>query len=169
MSAFFLAVVILAMEGTAAGVKWTAPAAWKAQAERPMRVATYEIPAAPGSEPGECGVFYFGQGQGGGIEENLDRWAQQFEGAGTPKKSEKTVHGLKVYTIDVSGTYLAPGGPMMKSSGKKPGYRLLGAIVEGPQGNVFFKSVGPAATMAKAQADFDSLVASVSKAPAARL
>ena len=169
MSAFFLAGVLLAMEGTAAGVKWTAPAAWKAQAERPMRVATYEIPAAPGSEPGECGVFYFGQGQGGGIEENLDRWAQQFEGAGTPKKSEKTVHGLKVYTIDVSGTYLAPGGPMMKSSGKKPGYRLLGAIVEGPQGNVFFKSVGPAATMAKAQADFDSLVASVSKAPAARL
>jgi hypothetical protein len=164
----FVAGVVLAVEGSAAGVKWTVPAAWKAQPERPMRVATYDLPAAPGSEAGECGVFYFGQGQGGSVEENLSRWAAQFEG-GSPKKATKSIHGLQVHTIDISGTYLAPSGPMMKSSGKKPDYRLLGAIVEGPQGNVFFKGVGPAATMSKAQADFDSLVASVAKAPAAKL
>jgi len=132
-----------------------------------MRVATYDVPSAPGSEAGECGVFYFGQGQGGGVEDNLSRWIGQFEGAGAPKKGEKTVHGLKVHTVDISGTYLASGGPMMKSQGKKPGYRLLGAIVEGPQGNVFFKCIGPAATIAKAQADFDGLVGSVAKAAAA--
>src|SRR6266542_3696343 len=136
-----------AVEGTAAGVKWMAPDSWKLQAARQMRVATYDIPAAPGSEPAECGVFYFGEGQGGGVEENFARWVKQFEGGGPPKKAEKTVHGLRVHTIDVSGTYLASGGPMMKSQGKKPGYRLLGAIVEGPQGNVFFKCVGPAATI----------------------
>ena len=48
---------LLAIEGTAAGVQWNSPAAWKLQASRPMRVATYDIPAAPGSEPGECGVL----------------------------------------------------------------------------------------------------------------
>jgi hypothetical protein len=158
-----------AVEGNAAGVKWTAPASWKPQAERPMRVATYEIPAAPGSQPGECGVFYFGQGQGGGVEENFTRWTKQFEGAGPAKKGEKTIHGLLVHTIDVSGTYLASGGPMMQSQGKKPGHRLVGAIVEAPQGLLFFKCIGPSATIGKAQADFDALLGSLSKAPAARL
>ena len=134
-----------------------------------MRVATYEIPAGPGSEPGECGVFHFGQGQGGSVEENLSRWAQQFETAAPPKKGEKTVHGLRVHTIEVSGTYLASGGPMMQSQGKKPGYRLLGAIVEAPGGLVFFKCTGPAATIGKAQPDFESLVGSLAKAPAAKL
>lgn len=160
---------VSAAEGNAAGVKWVVPAAWKAQAERPMRVATYEIPAAPGADAGECGVFYFGQGQGGSVEENLSRWVQQFEAASAPKKTEKTVRGLRVHMIDVSGTYLASGGPMMKSQGKKPGYRLLGAIVEAPRGLVFFKCTGQAPTMGKAQADFESLIGSFAKAPAVSL
>lgn len=164
-----LAAAALALEGTAAGVKWTAPASWKLQPGRAMRVATYDIPAATGSESGECGVFYFGQGKGGGVEENLERWAQQFEATVPPKKAEKTVHGLRVHTIDLSGTYLAPGGPMMQSQGKKSGYRLLGAIVEAPHGLVFFKCTGPAATIGKAQPDFDSLVGSLAKSPAATL
>ncbi|HJW13185.1 MAG TPA: hypothetical protein VJ776_00740 [Thermoanaerobaculia bacterium] len=159
----------VAAEGTAAGVKWTVPATWKSEAVRPMRVATYDIPAASGSEDGECGVFHFGQGQGGSVEENLTRWAQQFEGAAPAKKAERTVRGLKVHTIDVSGTYLASGGPMMKPQGKKPGYRLLGAIIEAPEGLVFFKCIGPAATLGKAQADFESLVGSLSKSAAAKL
>ena len=158
-----------AAEGSAAGVKWIAPASWKADTDRPMRVATYAIPAAPGSEAGECGVFYFGQGQGGGVEENLSRWAQQFEAASAPKKTEKTVRGLRIHMIDVSGTYLASGGPMMKSQGKKPGYRLLGAIVEAPRGLIFFKCTGPAATIGKAQADFESLIGSFVKTPAVSL
>ncbi len=159
----------LAVEGTAGGVKWIAPASWKLQAPRQMRVATYDIPPAPGSERGECGVFYFGKGQGGGVEENFERWMNQFEGAASAKKAEKTVHGLRIHTIDVSGTYLASGGPMMQSQGKKPGYRLLGAIVEAPQGLVFFKCIGPSATIARAQVDFDVLLGSVAKAPAAKL
>jgi hypothetical protein len=52
---------------------------------------------------------------------------------------------------------------MMQSTGKKTGYRLLGAIVEAPEGNVFFKLTGPAATVGAAQADFDALVGSMKK------
>ena len=53
---------------------------------------------------------------------------------------------------------------MMQSQGKKAGWRLLGAIVEAPDGLVFFKCTGPAATMAKSEKDFQALVKSLSKA-----
>ena len=158
-----------AVEGAGGGIKWIVPASWKPQAAKGMRIATYDSPAAPGSEAGECGVFYFGKGQGGGVEENFDRWMKQFEGAASAKKAERTVHGLRIHTLDVSGTYVASGGPMMQPQGKKPGYRLLGAIVEAPQGLVFFKCIGPSATIAKAQTDFEVLLGSVTKAPAAKL
>ena len=163
------AVAAGAIEGAAAGVQWVAPASWKSQPARAMRVVTYEIPAAPGAEAGECGVFYFGQGKGGGVEDNIARWVAQFEASAPPKRDTRTVHGLRVYTVDVSGTYLASGGPMMQSQGKKPGYRLLGAIVEAPRGLVFFKCTGPAATIAKGQADFQSLIGSLAKSAASRL
>jgi hypothetical protein len=52
---------------------------------------------------------------------------------------------------------------MMMSSGKKENYRLLGAIVAGPQGSVFFKFTGPAKTVAAAQPEFDALIASMTK------
>ena len=163
------AVAAGAIEGAAAGVQWIAPASWKSQPARSMRVATYEIPAAPGVEAGECGVFYFGEGKGGGVEDNIARWVGQFEGAAPPKKETRTVHDLRVHLVNVSGTYLSSGGPMMQSQGKKPGYRLFGVIVEAPRGLVFFKCTGPAATIAKAQADFQSLIGSLAKSAASRL
>jgi hypothetical protein len=51
----------------------------------------------------------------------------------------------------------------MQSTGKRPGYRLLGAIVEAPQGNVFFKLTGPLATVGAAEPELDALVASIRK------
>ena len=152
-----------AAAGVAGGVQWTVPAGWTSGAGSAMRVATYAVPAAKGAEPGECAVFFFGSGQGGGIDDNVARWAKQFEGAPLPRQSTATVAGMRVTRAEVAGTYLAPGGPMMQSTGKRTGYRLLGAIVEAPEGNVFFKLTGPAATVGAAQADFDALVASLRK------
>jgi len=152
-----------AKAATAGGIQWTTPAGWKAGAGSSMRVATYAVPAAKGAETGECAVFFFKPGDGGGVDDNVVRWGKQFEGAPKPQRSTQTVAGLHVTRAAVAGTYLAPGGPMMQSTGKKTGYRLLGAIVEAPGGNVFFKLTGPATTVAAAQADFDALVASVRK------
>jgi hypothetical protein len=152
---------LAAVPATAGGISWTVPARWTAGAGSSMRVATYVIPAAKGSGSGECAVFFFGPGQGGGIDDNVARWAKQFEGAPAPKSTASTVAGIRVTRAEVAGTYLAPGGPMMQSTGKKTGYRLLGAIVEAPGGNVFFKLTGPAATVAAAQAELDALVASI--------
>jgi len=148
---------------SAGGIAWKVPARWTAGAGSAMRVATYAVPAAQGAEKGECAVFFFGPGQGGGVDDNVARWGKQFEGAPAPQRSTQTVAGLHVTRAAVAGTYLAPGGPTMQSTGKKAGYRLLGAIVEAPQGNVFFKLTGPAPTVAAAQADFDALVGSIHK------
>lgn len=149
---------------TVAGIKWSLPERWTKQGDRPMRVATYTIPAAEGeSEAGECAVFHFGGGQGGDIDMNIQRWGSQFEDAGEAQKSSSQVHGMNVTRVEIAGTYLAPGGPMMESQGKKEHYRLLGAIVEGPEGTVFFKFTGPTKTIDAATGEFDSMIGSISK------
>jgi hypothetical protein len=139
------------------------PARWTVAKGSSMRVATYAVPGAKGAAAGECAVFFFGPGQGGSVEDNVARWAKQFEGAPPPQKTTVTTGGLRLTRVEVSGTYLAPGGPMMQSTGKRPGYRLLGAIVEAPGGNVFFKLTAEAATVAAARAEFESLLASIRK------
>ena len=52
---------------------------------------------------------------------------------------------------------------MMQATASKPGYRLLGAIVEGPQGAVFFKFTAPAKTAAGQRAAFEALLKSISR------
>lgn len=154
------AVCLLAASG--AGIQWTPPASWKAEGDRPMRLATYTIP-----DDGECIVSYFGQGQGGSVEANLDRWIGQFLQAdgksskAAGKVDRKTVHGLKVTTVDVSGAYTGMGGPRGPQGPPKTGYRLLGAIIEGPQGAVFFKFTGPIKTVGQNVAAFDRIVGSL--------
>jgi hypothetical protein len=129
-----------------------------------MRVATYMIQPAEGDTEGaECAVFFFGNGQGGDLQSNINRWVGQFENPGKPDQAKREVNGLSVTTVSVMGTYLAPGGPMMQSQGKKANFRLLGAIVEAPEGMVFFKMTGPEKTIASAEKKFDELVGSVTK------
>jgi hypothetical protein len=62
--------------------------------------------------------------------------------------------GLTVTTIETAGAYAGMGGA------SSPGYRLLGAIVEGPGGNVFVKFTGPANTIAANEQKFGQLLAS---------
>ena len=168
----FLFAVVLAVSAasmfaeSAAGVRWTAPAGWKAEAARPMRAATYSIPLAAGDHGvAECVVNYFGPGQGGGVDANIDRWRGQVQGSdGKPapaKIDKRTVRGISITTIDASGTYTGMGGPMMGGSKPVAGYRLIGAIVEGPGGSVFFKLTGPAKTIAAQQKNFEQLLASI--------
>lgn len=163
-----LALVGMARAGQAGGLTWTAPPDWKAAGERPMRAATYSIPAVKGdAEPAELAVFFFGASSGGGVEANVQRWIEQFQKAdGTSAAKDASVKkekiaGLPATTLDVKGTYL--GGSMMGPSTPKPGYRLLGAIVEGPGGNVFFKLTGPDKTVTAAEKPFRKLLDGLKK------
>ena len=45
----------------------------------------------------------------------------------------------------------------------KPGFKLLGAIVEAPGGNVFFKLTGPAKTVEAARADLMKMLKALTK------
>jgi len=148
----------------AAGVHWVIPKAWSVMPPRQMRVATYAVPAAGGDpEGGECAVFFFGSGQGGDVDANIERWAAQFKSPGKPARSAKEVNGLKATLVQIAGTYLAPGGPMMQPQGEKKDYRLLGAIVAAPEGSVFFKLTGPARTVAAAESDFNAMIGKLSR------
>jgi len=156
--------------GTAGGITWTVPAGWKPGPKKPMRAATYIIDPAEGdTDSAECAVFYFGPGSAGGKQANIDRWIGQFEqpddsaSADRAAVSEAEINGLKITTIDLTGTYNAAGGPMMQVKEKKAGYRLLGAIVEGPQGLVFFKLIGSDMTVTTSEGDFLELIPSIKK------
>ncbi len=158
----FAAVVVssFALAESAGGVSWTAPKAWTASEARPMRAATYVVPAAKGeTEAGECAVFFFGAGQGGGVDENVKRWVSQFDAGSKSSTKKDKVNGLEVTRVEVEGTYQSGGmaGPKVA----KPGSKLLGAIVEGKGGTVFFKFTGSAKTVEAAKKDFDALVASL--------
>ncbi len=157
----------ISQDAASGEIKWTAPARWKTGPEKPMRSATYLIPAAAGdSEGAECAVF---MNIGGGVDANIKRWVGQFEqpdgGSSEAKASKKkeTINGFAVTTIDLTGTFAGGGMAMGQPSTKKPGYRLLGAIVESPQGEVFFKMTGPGKTVAAAQGEFQSLLKSLKK------
>ena len=151
---------------SAAGIRWTTPSGWKAEAARPMRAATYSItPVAGDRGVAECVVNYFGPGQGGGVEANLERWKGQVLGSdGKPAPAtvaKRTVRGVPIVVVDSSGTYTGMGGPMVAAAKPVPGYRLLGAIAEGPGGAVFFKFTGPAKTVAAHEKNFDQLLGSI--------
>ncbi len=148
----------------AAGLAWSRPAGWGLEPARTMRIATYRIPPVGGdSEPAECAVYYFGPGQGGGVEANLTRWIGQFQPATSSKRSTRTVNGVNVSLADAAGTYTAHGGAMTQPQGDVTGWRLLGAIAEGPEGTVFFKLTGPEKTVAAAKGPFDGMIGSLKR------
>ena len=146
----------------ASGLKWKAPAGWREGGPRAMRLATYFVGGPEPETTGECAVFHFGPGMGGGVDDNLERWVGQFDGSPNYARRVLTVRGMKVTRVEIAGTFLAPDSEM-QSQGKRPDWRLLGAIAEGPQGAVFFKFTGPAGVIDKATKDFDAMLASLEK------
>lgn len=143
-----------------AGVRWSThePLTWRTPTS-PMRNAEYFV----AGDAGEAllTVFHF-PGMGGSVQDNVARWVGQFQGpdgAAAPSDVQtRNVAGLDVTVIDVTGTFASGmmGGPSTPQSNQ----RLLGAIVAGPNGPVFFKLVGPTATVETAKGAFDDLIAS---------
>jgi len=123
-----------------------------------MRAAEYVIDG--GDDQTVMTVFFF-PGGGGGIQANVDRWVGQMQtSADRPPETTRTVvNELPVTKIDVYGGYGGMQG-QEGGGGAEGGSRMLGAIVEGPQGPVFFKLVGPEATVNLAADAFDGLIAS---------
>jgi hypothetical protein len=146
------------------GMSWKRPGRWVEELASGMRLATYVVPSqSGGSEGAKCAVYYFGPGQGGGTEPNIQRWIGEFENPTKPDRRDFAVGGIKVSRVEVSGTYMAHAGATEATPAGAAGWTLLGAIVEGPEGAVFFKLAGPTATVAPATKEFDGMLASMKK------
>lgn len=150
-----------------AALTWTMPAEWTDEPpSNVMRQAQYRVSGSAGD--GQCVVYYFGAGQGGGPQANAERWADQFEQPDGRSSREvlvtqpAEVAGMSVLMVEVSGTY-KEGGMMMTGGPEtiNPEYMLKAAIVEGPDANWFFKFTGPEATVRENAEHFQTLVDSI--------
>ena len=138
-------------------LRFKAPEGWTT--DKPssnMRMAQYKLPKAEGdSEDASLVLYYFGATQGGTAQANIDRWISQMaqpDGSASKDKSKSettTINGLKVTTIDVSGTYTAEMAPGSGTFHNNPNWRLRAAVIETPKGNYFVKLVGPSKTVGR--------------------
>lgn len=142
-------------------LRYEVPEGW--QAEKPnsnMRVAQYKLPRAEGDRAdAELVLYYFGQGQGGSKQANIDRWLnqmQQSDGSPTKEKAKietMTVNGMPVTTVDVLGKYnggmAAPGASPSATPSDMSDYRLRAAIIDTPKGSYFVKLTGPQKTVSR--------------------
>src|SRR5437588_2335807 len=138
-------------------LRFKTPDGWTVEkASSSMRVAQYKLPKADGDkEDASLVLYYFGATQGGTAQANIDRWIAQMEqpdGSASKDKAKSettTVNGLKLTTVDVTGTYTAEMAPGSKTFHNDENYRLRAAVVETPKGNYFVKLAGPAKTIAR--------------------
>ena len=138
-------------------LRYKAPDGWVT--EKPtstMRVAQYKLPKVEGDpEDASLVLYYFGASQGGAVQANIDRWIGQIEqpdGSSSKDKAKTesmTVNGLKVTTVDVSGTFTAEMTPGSGDRRNNADYRLRAAVIETPKGNYFAKLTGPSKTVAR--------------------
>ena len=169
-------VLICSLFGAAAaGLAGDAPATFKVSAltfTRPadwewvgttgqMRKAEMKVVDPATKTKAEVVFYYFGPGNAGGTQANVERWFGQFV---EPRdkihahSEEVTVGKHKVTYVSAEGTYKSgmPGAaptPM-------PGSALMGAIIEDEEGSVFVKMTGPNALVKSKSADFRKMVES---------
>jgi hypothetical protein len=138
--------------------------------ERPSsgsRYAQYAVPGADEQDDAQLIVYYFGPGGAGDLQANLDRWCGQFaqpdgrDSAEVAVFDTRRVGELTLHTVDLSGTYVAETRPGSGERLNKPEYRMLAAVVTTGSGPYYIKLIGPAATVARSQDDFDDLLGSL--------
>jgi hypothetical protein len=136
------------------------PAGWQqVPPSSSMRLVQAAIPGPDGGA--EMSVFHFGAGQGGDVEANLQRWADQVDpdADSPPQRETFESNGLRVTWVEVHGT-LKPGQMGMGPTTAQPNSRLLGAVIEGDGGPWFFKATGPDAALGSQRQAFVGMLRS---------
>jgi hypothetical protein len=169
LATFFCAVFLAAAHAedsgkfTVGAYNFTRPADWKTvEPTSPMRKAQLQIPGKDGGKPAEITFFFFGEGNGGGVEPNVQRWFGQFTANPDANKVEKQeFNGVKVTLVSTDGTLKA--SPMAGIAAEQPNAALLGAILEHPEGAVFVKMTGPAPLVKGSREQFLALIKSATE------
>ncbi|MEX1045114.1 MAG: hypothetical protein WEC73_03215 [Chthoniobacterales bacterium] len=139
------------------------PEGWRSeQPASSMRAAELYAPGPEGT--GTAGeaivtVFHFGRGQGGTVQQNIDRWFGQFDGDNDAKgaaTAKETIGTVPVTFVRARGTFQSgmPGQPTTPLESQA----LLGAILENPEGDVYIKMTGPVPTVEKAEPAFAQMI-----------
>ena len=137
--------VVLAEKFTVAGINFESPDSWESsEPSNNMRKAQFSA-SSPSGKNAEVVFYYFGSGNTGGIQANVDRWMKQFEEPLGKKVDTVTIAKTRVTYAQAHGTFMSgrPFGPKTPN----PGYGLLAAIIEGKGGAVFIKMTGPKAAV----------------------
>ncbi|HZZ82216.1 MAG TPA: hypothetical protein VFE62_27205 [Gemmataceae bacterium] len=151
------------------GLTSKAPKEWKAQkAANRFRVYQFAVPKVDGDkEDAELVVFFFGEGGGGGVDENLKRWKGFFippEGKTIEEASKvekfKVGKVADVVYLDVNGTFKSKNPPFDPNAKevRKDNFRRFGVIFDTDKGAYFITLTGPAKTMAKNKDAFDGWI-----------
>lgn len=137
------------------------PDDWVAETPKSeMRQLQFKVPASPGGEGGdgaEFVVYFFGPGQGGTLEANIERWQSQFQGPGGAPV-EPTV--TQIGTETIPATLVELRGSYGRSVGMGPGEdvqadrMLLAGVVESTEGNLYPQMHGPAELVAAQREGF---------------
>ena len=159
-------VVVLPPEPQVATIVWRDPPKWqRVEGGSAMRKASYKVKATgEDAEDAEAAVYYFGPGNGGSTDANIQRWISQFPEVPPTdvKRVERKANGMKQTVVDIQGTYDGSGMTIREPS-KKANFRMIAAVVETPAGNYFFKLTGPQKTVESAKTAFMALLDSVNQ------
>jgi len=150
-----------------ANLQFTVPSKWQSEpVDSPARAGQWLVPPLHGvGEGGEIAVFFFGPGDGGSAKENIESWiGTMFNAEGKPAAAEQKHHktgGLDISQVVLFGTYNqnipVPGIPPVS----KPNYGLLGAVIENPKGNIYWRFTGPEPLITANMPLFNKIIDSV--------
>jgi len=147
------------------GLKGEVPGDWIEQPpSSSMRIAQYLIAGENEDESAQFVVFYFGQGQGGSVDDNITRWQSQFSSADgtlvTPAIETLVVDGMPVTVAEFTGNYARAVGMGHGGQGL-PGQTLIAAVVETHHGNLYIQLHGPEGVVATHREAYLSFIKSM--------
>lgn len=132
------------------GLEGPKPATWQWQPPRnPMITANYTVPAPSGIEGARAAhlnIYYFGEGMGGPIEDNIDRWKNQFRSPDgyevTPIVDEFEVDSMPITYVELAGEWMQMGAVSFTRD-----QLFLAAIIDAPAGRIFLRFAGDEKTV----------------------
>jgi hypothetical protein len=129
-----------------------------------MRKAQYTVPGRDGSNAADVIVYYFGAGGGGTVEDNIERWRQQFEPDDDGLFPEPFIDrfeadGMPVTLVELGGSWMKMGARWYTAD-----QLFISAIVETSFGLVFIRFAGDTATIEANRGDFLAMLEGLRKA-----
>lgn len=151
------------------GVRLTLPEDWRVlEPTNQMRALELALPPAEeGGDPLVLVVYYFGAEGAGDTASNVERWLGQFsqpdgrETAEVAEQSEGEVAGMALLRLQATGTFAGGMGPGAEA---QPGAGLRAAILDGPEGPLYFKLVAQEAALVEYDAALDVFFEGIARA-----